>query len=197
MKSQSINSGIDAGLVTFDRLAPTVETRVRRAKTNELAGLARLARDMIPGANVSDQTLKALCSRDRDTVFAFLRGRKVIGGAAFLYLNYRGHDALVLDEIDLHDPDPVYLAAPGEKPDAIYLWAIAGAGRSALGHVAKIFAGSRYGSADLYTRPVTDAGIRLMTGLGFRPSLSWSPDLWVYHRLGHESSASTFLQHAA
>lgn len=146
---------------------------------------------------MSDHKLKALCARDRDTVFAFLRGRKIIGGAAFLYLNYRGHDALVLDEIDLHDPDPAFLAAPGEKPDAIYLWVIAGAGRSALGHVAKIFAARRYRSADLYTRPVTDAGIRLMTGLGFQPSLSWSPDLWVYHRLEREFSVSASLQHAA
>lgn len=197
MKSQSINSGIDAGLAEFERLAPTAGTSARRAKSNELAALARLARETIPGANVSDRTLKALCSRDRDTVFAFLRGQKAIGGAAFLYLNYRGHDALVLDEIDLHDPDPVYLAASDERPEAIYLWAISGAGRSALGHVAKIFAGPRYRSADLYTRPVTDAGVRLMTGLGFQPSPSWSPDLWVYHRLANQSSVSAPLQQAA
>jgi hypothetical protein len=188
MRSQSIQGERRAAAPEFDLLAPPSILKVRPTRPDELGPLARLARSAIPGADVDDAYLEVLRARDPSSVFSFLRGGELVGGCAFLYLNYRGHDALVLDCLDVHQPDADHLAAPEEHPEAIYLWAIAGAGRSALGPISALFAGARYRMADLYTRPVTDKGAQLFTSLGFEPACSWSPGLWVYRRLASRTA---------
>jgi hypothetical protein len=144
-----------------------------------------MARSAIPGAGVDDAYLELLRARDPSSVFSFLRGGELVGGCAFLYLNYRGHDALMLDCLDVHHPQLDHLAGAEECPEALYLWAIAGAGRSALGPISALFAGARYRTADLYTRPVTGKGLQLFTSLGFEPACSWSSNLWIYRRLAN------------
>jgi hypothetical protein len=197
MASQSNIRKISSRRDDFDSLRPDSGVIVRPARVKDLATLARIARRTIPGADVGDARLRALCLRDRNTAFAFSRGSELIGGAAFLYLNFRGLDALLLDDIDLHDPDPRLLAGPDESPEAIYLWAISGAGRSALGHVSARFSSPQYRCADIYTRPVTVPGTKLFTGLGFEPTPSWSPNLWVYRRQANQPVHSPTLLHAA
>jgi len=197
MVSQSNIKGIDLDGGEFDRLLPDRNIRIRQARPSELPVLSQIARDSIPGARVSDISLKMLCRREPDTVFAFLRGTALVGGAAFLYLNCHGADALMLDELDVHDPDPRFITARGEAPEAIYLWAIAGAGRSALGHVAQRFAAARYCAADIFTRPVTASGIRLFADMAFAPTASWRPGLWVYRRLANQIDSALPLTKAA
>jgi hypothetical protein len=191
MRSQSIQRLRGVPGPEFDLLVPTSTLDVRPARPDELGLLARMARGAIPGADVDGAYLKLLRARDPSSVFSFLRAGELVGGCAFLYLNYRGHDALVLDCLNVHRPDLDHLAAAGECPDALYLWAIAGAGRSALGPISALFAGARYRAADLYTRPVTDRGLKLVTGLGFEPASSWSSDLWVYRRLANRAAFET------
>jgi hypothetical protein len=188
MRSQSIQrqGGIQAA--EFDLLAPASALEVRPSRADELGSLIGLARRAIPGAEVDAAYLEQLRARDPASVFSFLRGGELAGGCAFLYLNYRGHDALVLDCLDLHRPDPDHLAAAAECPDALYLWAIAGAGRSALGPISALFSTPRYRTADIYTRPVTDKGMKLFAGLGFEPASSWSANLWVYRRLASRTA---------
>ena len=41
----------------------------------------------------------------RECILTFSRRQRLLGGMAFLYLNSRGHDALILDEISLTHPD--------------------------------------------------------------------------------------------
>jgi hypothetical protein len=147
-----------------------------------------MARSAIPGAEVDDAYLEALRNRDPSSVFSFLRAGELVGGCAFLYLNYRGHDALVLDCLEVHHPRLDHLASAEECPDALYLWAIAGAGRSALGPISALFASARYRTADLYTRPVTGKGRQLFTSLGFEPACSWSSNLWIYRRLANREA---------
>jgi hypothetical protein len=197
MISQSNIKGIGLEGGEFDRLQPSRNIKIRQAQPGELATLSQIARDTIPGAHVSDVRLRSLCRSEPDTVFAFVRGTSLVGGAAFLYLNCHGADALLLDELDVHDPDPHFIAAPGESPEAIYLWAISGAGRSALGHVALRFAGPRYRGTDIFTRPVTASGIRLFNELGFEPMVSWRPGLWVYRRLANQINPTLPLTKAA
>ncbi len=166
-------------------MVPASPLNVRPALGAEIASLSRMARSAIPGAEVDDTYLEVLRNRDPSSVFSFLRAGELVGGCAFLYLNYRGHDALVLDCLDVHHPRLDHLASADECPDALYLWAIAGAGRSALGPISALFAGARYRTADLYTRPVTDKGQQLFTSLGFEPACSWSSNLWIYRRLAN------------
>jgi hypothetical protein len=166
-------------------MAPVSALNVRPASPAEIASLSRMARSAIPGAEVDDAYLEVLRARGSSSVFSFLRGGELVGGCAFLYLNCRGHDALVLDCLDVHRPRLDHLASAGESPDALYLWAIAGAGRSALGPISALFAGARYRTADLYTRPVTPSGQQLFASLGFEPACSWSSNLWIYRRLAN------------
>jgi hypothetical protein len=166
----------------FDFLLPVSKLDVRPAKRQELVSLARLAGTSIPGVKTAVDYLEMLRARDSESIFSFLRDGELIGGCAFLYLNYRGHDALLLDNLNVCAPDVDHLAGAGEAPEAIYLWAIAGAGRSALGPISARFAAARYRSADIYTRPATARGRALFTGLGFEPACSWSADLWIYQR---------------
>lgn len=182
MRSQSSQREALAPLPEFDFLLPVSTVEVRSARHGELESLARLAGASIPGVKATVHDLEKLQRRDQESIFSFLRDGKLIGGCAFLYLNYSGHDALVLDELNVGRPDVDHLAAASESPEAIYLWAIAGAGRSALGPVSARFAGARYRHADIYTRPVTERGRALFTGLGFEPASSWSADLWMYRR---------------
>lgn len=195
MASQSNISEISSR-DAFDGLKAGSSVIVRPARLKDLATLARIARRTIPGADVGDAQLRMLCQRDRNTAFSFSRDSGLVGGAAFLYLNFRGHDALMLDHIDIHNPEPGLLAAPDETPEAIYLWAISGAGRSALGHISARFSSPQYRRADIYTRPVTVAGTKLFAGLGFEPTPSWSQDLWVYRRQANQPQSSTLLSAA-
>jgi hypothetical protein len=182
MKSQSTQREARNALPEFDFLLPVSALEVRPAKPHELAPLARLAGSSIPGVTATADHLELLQTRDPECIFSFRRAGELIGGCAFLYLNYRGHDGLILDTLNCRKPDLAHLAEAGEAPEAIYLWAIAGAGRSALGPISARFAGDRYRAADIYTRPVTERGRALFAGLGFVPASSWSSDLCVYRR---------------
>jgi hypothetical protein len=197
MVSQSNITAIKSSGREFDLLIPAQDLSVRPAKLRELPTLARIARETIPGISLSGTQLKAFWGRDRDTVFSFSRGARLIGGVAFLYLNPLGLDALVLDDINLANPELKFLAAPDEQPEAIYLWAISGAGMKALGHVAPRFAEGRYRTADIYTRPVTRDGELLMTRMGFEPSQSWRAGLWKYERIVNKAGEPPAIKNAA
>lgn len=182
MRSQLAQGQAPGTLPAFDFLAPVSALEVRPAERRELVALARFAGTSIPGVQADAAYLDMLQARDCESIFSFLRGGELVGGCAFLYLNYRGHDALILDDLNVGRPDVGHLAEAGERPEAIYLWAIAGAGRSALGPVSATLAGARYRNVDIYTRPVTERGRALFAGLGFEVACSWSADLWVYRR---------------
>lgn len=188
MRSQSIQREVRPTGPEFDLLPRASALQVRPARHTELDALARLARGAIPGADVDGAWLDMLHAREPSSVFSFLRGGELVGGCAFLFLNYRGHDALLLDCLDVHRPDLDHLAAAEECPEALYLWAIAGAGRSALGPISGLFSSARYRMADLYTRPVTEKGRGLFAGLGFEPACSWSANLWVYRRTANRAA---------
>ena len=152
----------------------------------ELAQLAAIAKREIPGVNAS-AGLAQFLRADPESIFAFRRAGKVVGGIAFLFLNDRGHDALLLDNIDLKNPQTSYLARPDESVTAIYVWALAGYGRAVLGlgSVAAHLRSSRFTDADYYAQPSSRDGRELLIALGFRPTQSFQPDLWSYQRSWH------------
>jgi hypothetical protein len=168
----------------LDRLAPTSAITADPATHEQLAELAAVARKEIPGVNASLAGLTQFLRDDPESIFAFQRGARLVGGIAFLYLNCRGHDALLLDNIDLKDPAHEYLARPDEEVSAIYVWALAGHGRAVagLGNVGAYLRKPRFASADYFAQPSTIAGRNLLMALGFRQAPSFQPDLWCYER---------------
>jgi len=184
MQKMFRESGHFAARHELDRLSPTSAITVSLATRRQLVDLVAIARREIPGVNASEAGLAQFLRDDPESIFAFERAGKLLGGIAFLYLNCRGHDALLLDDIDLKNPGREFLAPPDEEVSAIYVWALAGHGRAVvgLGNVAKYLRRSRFFGADYFAQPSTPAGRDLLIAIGFTPIPSYQPDLWSYER---------------
>jgi hypothetical protein len=171
----------------LDWLSPSSAITVRLATPEQLPDLAAIAHREIPGVSVSTAGLAQFLRYDPESIFAFEREGNLLGGIAFLYLNCRGHDALLLDDIDLKIPGHEFLARPHEEVSAIYVWALAGYGRAVagLGNVAEHLRKPRFISADYFAQPSTPAGRDLLVAIGFRSIPSFQPDLWSYERPWH------------
>jgi hypothetical protein len=168
----------------LDGLSPTSAITVRLASARQLPALTAIARAEIPGVCLSEQGLARFLRHDPESIFTFERAGNILGGIAFLHLNCRGHDALLLDAIDLKAPSREFLARPGEDVSAMYVWALAGHGRAALGlgNVKEYLKRPRFIAADYFAQPSTPAGRDLLAALGFRQIPSFQPDLWCYER---------------
>jgi hypothetical protein len=184
MQKPGRGSGDFAGRHELDRLATTTAIAAAPATYEQLGDLAAIAKKEIPGVNASEAGLVQFLRDDPESIFTLARNGSLLGGIALLYLNCRGHDALLLDEIDLKNPGREYLARPGEDVSAIYVWALAGYGRATigLGNVAEYLRRPRFAGADYFAQPSSVAGRDLLQALGFRPIPSFQPNLWYYER---------------
>jgi hypothetical protein len=171
----------------LDGLSPTSAITAGLATSPQLAELVAIAQREIPGVSVSEAGLAQFQRNDPQSIFAFERAGKLLGGIAFLYLNARGHDALLRDAIDLKNPGQQFLAGPEQEVSAIYVWALACHGRAvvALGNVAGYLRTPRFAGADYFAQPSTTAGRDLLIAIGFKPILSIKADLWRYQRPWH------------
>ncbi len=168
----------------FDELPRSTDVEVRPAIRSELLVLAEMANRLVPGVEIGEAELQRYFAVDPQSILTFSRHGKLLGAVAFLYLNDRGHDALILDDISLTHPDTGFLARGADEVSAIYVWAIAGLGRAmaGLGNVSRHLSRPRYRAADLFAHPATKAGRDLMVTLGFQRTPSFQPDLWCYVR---------------
>ena len=87
-------------------------------------------------------------------------------------LNRLGLEALIGDALDLGDPPTSVLAAPGDRPAGIYVWALLRSSAVAAEGIARVIVRLQqfpYERSDLFALPATPDGLRFMRGLGFRP----------------------------
>jgi hypothetical protein len=168
----------------LDGLSPSSAVIVGLATHGQLPDLVAIARREIPGVNATEAGLAQFLRSDPESIFAFERAGSLLGGIAFLYLNCRGHDALLRDRIDLKNPSLEFLARPDEDVSAIYVWALACYGRAVVGlaNVAGYLRKPRFISADYFAQPSTTAGRDLLIAIGFKSISSFQPDLWRYQR---------------
>ncbi|MBR0927328.1 hypothetical protein JQ561_12000 [Bradyrhizobium diazoefficiens] len=171
----------------FDALPLSADVDVRCAQFSEISALAQMAHRMVPGVRIGTEELARYFTFDPQSILTFSRKGQFVGGMAFLFLNDRGHDALLLDEICLTAPETHYLASAKEEVAAIYIWAIAATGRgiAGLGKAAAHLRQLRFRGADCYAQPSTVAGRDIMKATGFAPVPSFQPDLWCYERPWH------------
>ena len=168
----------------FDMLPRSAEIDVQPARPSELSALADMANRLVPGVRITEPDLERYFTFDPESILTFSRKERLLGAVAFLYLNRRGHDALILDDINLTHPDFGLLAARSDEVSAIYVWAIAGLGRAmaGLGNVSTHLSGPRLASADLYAQPSSADGRNLMIAIGFESIPSLQHELWRYRR---------------
>ena len=93
----------------LDALVPAPVISAEPAMQEQLPALAEIAKREIPGVNAKVGLARFLRA-DPESIFTFRRGDRLLGGIAFLYFNCRGHDALLLDNVDLKNPDREFLA---------------------------------------------------------------------------------------
>ena len=183
----SMERGSFAARHHFDALPLSPDVDVRCAQFSEIEALSDMAHQMVPGVQIGTAELARYFTLDPQSILTFSRKGKLVGGMAFLFLNDRGHDALLLDEICLTAPETRYLASANEEVAAIYIWAIAATGRgiAGLGKAAAHLRQIRFRGADCYAQPSTVDGREIMKATGFAPVPSFQPDLWCYERPWH------------
>jgi hypothetical protein len=168
----------------FDSLPTNTPIEVRPALGSEIAVIADMATQMVPGVQIGEQALRRHFDFDPECILTFRRHGKLLGGMAFLYLNARGHEALIRGEMSPSNPDFELFARSGEGVSAIYIWAIGASGRgvAGLGKAAAHLRQPRYLNADCFAQPSTTAGRELMIATGFTQMPGFQQDLWCYQR---------------
>ncbi len=168
----------------FDSLSTNTSIEVRPALSSEIAVIADMATRLVPGVEIGEQALRRHFDFDPECILTFSWRERLLGGMAFLYLNIRGHDALILGEMSLSSPDFELFAGSDEQVSATYIWAIGATGRgiAGLGKAAAHLRKPRYLNADCFAQPSTKAGRDLLIATGFIQMPSFQPDLWCYQR---------------
>ena len=182
----------------FDLLLPLkmCGLEVVRARDEDLTEVCRLSNSNIPNVSVDTWLVGRVVSHNADNVFVFKKNDVIVGVYAMLLLNPLGLERLLLGEFDGTNPDLMCLAKTGESPAAKYLWGIVGPGVAIDGirHISEFLQQPKYYNINLFARPVTDAGVRLMSNLGYEPIETAGGGLYRYVRLVNREPK---LQHAA
>jgi hypothetical protein len=176
----------------FDMLPRSAEIDVRPALRHELSAIAEMGNRMVPGVDIAESDLDRYFAFDPGSILTFSRQQKLLGAVAFLYLNRRGHHALMHAGMNLTYPDFSLLAGRSDEASAIYVWAIAGRGKAmaGLGNVSKHLCQTRLAAADLHAQPSSEDGRDLMIAIGFEPIPSLQRELWRYQRPWNRISAN-------
>ena len=86
----------------FDMLPRSTEIDVQPARRYELSAIAEMGNRMVPGVQIAEPDLERYFAFDPGSILTFSRQGQLLGAVAFLYLNRRGHDALMHAEIESH-----------------------------------------------------------------------------------------------
>jgi len=178
----------------FDRVTPPPRLRVeaRPAKTSDIPALLHHAERAIGVSLAAEAPVARVMRAHPDSLWSFWTGGRLVGGFAMLMLNSQGLEALVQDRIDLADPPADVLAVPGQRPAAIYVWAVLGAAAASEGIARVIFRLRQhpYERSDVFALPATGDGLRFMRGLGFRPVPGHPRSLHRYVRFTNRVQSS-------
>ena len=177
----------------FDLIPQSGHVRIRAIESAEIPGVARFAAKHLPSLKLDDLSIfERIVTLDSDSIQLFEAGGELAGVYAMLFLNRSGEEALLQDTFDGANPHLDHLALKNEKPAAIYTWFVACPGRAVtgFGNVAQLLQGERYAHADLYARPASAAGLRLMRGIGYFPVKSDPNGLHRYTRILNRSQFS-------
>ncbi len=145
-----------------------------------IATLVDRARRDIPGLT-SNAMFQSVANHNPDTFWAIARrdhfdiaSPEGEGFLAVLPLTHEGTRRLVDGRLDTRNPELCYIARQSERPAGIYVWAIHAKGTvaAAIPLVLEKFSAPLYRGINIYSRPVTKEGLRVLEPLGFSPGAS-------------------------
>ena len=171
--------------------------------TVDAAGIASLmdaAREDIPGLT-TNRIVQTVANHNPDTFWAIARrdqfdiaAPKGEGFLAVLPLTHEGTRRLIDGSLDTRNPDLGCVARQSERPAGIYVWAIHAKGAivAAIPLVLQKFSTPLYQGINIYSRPITKEGLRVLEPLGFTPGARYdglfAPHLQMLDR-SHEMPA--------
>lgn len=147
------------------------EMRVARAHEAEVADIRALGAAKISPDIASLETFRRIHRRNRDALWGvYANDGAIVGLFAFLMLTRAGTEKLISGALDTRAPTDDALCGTGEAPHAVYAWALVAERRigAALPLALSQFDAAVYAHTDLYARPATEGGLRLMSKLGFK-----------------------------
>lgn len=164
--------------------------RVERVELDEIPDLLSYSASRIPVLASAVEAVARMLTRNRDSAWVIRTAGRTRGVYAMLHLSPEGLEALLLGEFNTSFPDPSLTVPTGEAPAAIYKWAVVAPGMASAGicAISRELQSDRYATANLYARPTTQPGARLMAHLGFRQVRSGYPDLQRYVRIANRGS---------
>ena len=152
---------------------------VRRPSDQEIENIHDLTKTEITTSHVPLPVIKAVHKHNKDSfwgVYQAIDGTpearqnaRFIGYYSFLHLNQAGREALERAEFDGGDPDLAMLVEHGERPAAIYVWAVVArrVARIATPLTARALGKALYGGLPIYTTAGTMGGLQAIKGYGF------------------------------
>jgi hypothetical protein len=184
MALDRIQASIGRKLRSLDHLPLIGRYAVRIADDKELPELAALVERHIPQITNACEPARRVHLHHRGSVLTVVRDERIVGAAAFLYLNSAGLAQLHSGTFAYGAPKVDVLTLPGEPAAAIYAWALClpAVTIGAIGNVMRWLQRPLYRQADIFARPGTIGGMRFMRDTGFVASAFRTPDLWIYRR---------------
>lgn len=153
------------------RLPKKGATSCRPALLDDLPQIESILTESFGSRVATPDVVQYVMMHNRNNVHVICRRQTIVGIYAMLMLNPQGLERLLLGEFDPSRPDPLCLSSRLMTPIAIYKWAVVAPGLAAQGircmshYLRQPF--FRY--ANLFARPVTPAGRKIMRDVGFLP----------------------------
>jgi hypothetical protein len=170
----------------FDELYPlrTHHLSLAPAEIADVPLALSIAEKSIAAELADARCIGKIIARNSDNITLIRKQSEIVGVCALLMLRAAGLEALLLEEINLKDPDDELLTTEAETPAAIYVWGIVSPGTAseALRIMSVRLRRDNFARANLFSRPVTAGGERLMASLGFTPVPHSSTGLFRYLR---------------
>ena len=168
----------------LDRAVAPESGAIRTAQPSDIGAILEVAESLIGGDLANENIVRRVLAWQPDSLWAFVRNGKVVGGFSMLMLNSRGLDALLAATMDTRDPPLEFLTGAGETPKAIYVWGTAHI--SATDAMLKMLVRLQsppYERANIYAVPHTMSGLRFHQRWGFHPIPGHPRHLSEYIRL--------------
>jgi predicted GNAT family N-acyltransferase len=174
---KSVAAGPTRSLDKMTMLQLARRTVVFTVDAGGIASLMDAAREDIPGLTTNG-IVQAVANHNPDTFWAIARkdqfdiaAPKGEGFLAVLPLNHEGTRRLIDGRLDTRNPDIAFVARHSERPAGIYVWAIHAKGAivAAIPLVLQKFSTPLYQGVNIYSRPITKEGLRVLEPLGFSP----------------------------
>jgi predicted GNAT family N-acyltransferase len=191
---------------SLDRMTSLQVARRIVIFTVDAAGIASLvdaARLDIPGLT-SNRIIQTVANHNPDTFWAIARKDHFDissptgeGFFAVLPLTHEGLRGLIDGSLDTRNPDISFIARQSERPAGIYIWCIHAKGTlaAAIPLVLEKISTPLYRGVNLYSRPVTKEGLRVLEPLGFTPGARYdglfAPNLQMCDR-SHDVAPAKF-----